>query len=161
MPLRRRGAQARRHPDRRVALPRDAAPPLPDGRIPVAMSATGRHVAFEVLVADALDELPASIRRLLEDVAIVVEDEPSPEQLRAQGLGPNDTLYGLYEGTPATVYGADWVQLPNKITLFRLPLEEDFPDPDELAEEVRQTVKHELAHHAGIDDDRLGALGLG
>ena len=143
MPIRRRGLQARRHPERRVAVP-----------------LTSRHVGFELLVEEALDELPRPIRRLLEDVAIVIEDEPSPEQLRANGLRRGDTLYGLYEGTPATLYGADWVQMPNKITLFRLPLEEDYADPDELAEEVRRTVKHELAHHAGIDDDRLEALGL-
>ena len=55
---------------------------------------------------------------------------------------------------------SDWVALPNRITLFRLPLEEDFPDPDDLAEEVRITVIHELAHHLGIDDDRLGELGV-
>ena len=59
-----------------------------------------------------------------------------------------------------TEYGADWVALPNRITLFRLPLEEDFPDPDDLAEEVRITVIHELAHHLGIDDDRLDELGV-
>ena len=58
------------------------------------------------------------------------------------------------------MYGADWTALPNKISLFRLPLEEDFPDPADLAAEVRRTVIHELAHHAGIDDDRLGGFGL-
>ena len=147
MPLRRRGTQARRHPDRRVVGRRG----LRDARV---------HVGFELLVADAVDELPAPIRRLLDDVAIVIEDEPSPGQVQEQGVGPEDALCGPYEGTPATLCGSDWVQLPNKITLFRLPLEEDFPDPDELAEEARQTVKHELAHHAGIDDDRLEALGL-
>ncbi len=158
MPLRRRGAQARRHPERRAPVGQGSRLGLE--RTGAAARQSGRHVAFEQLVAGALDELPPPIRRLLEDVAIVIEDEPSREQLRAQRLGPDDTLYGLYEGTPATLYGADWVQLPNKITLFRLPLEEDFPDPHELAEEVRQTVKHELAHHAGIDDERLEALGL-
>ena len=55
-------------------------------------------------------------------------------------------------------YGADQVPFPNKITLFRIPLEEDFPDPNELAEEVRRTVIHELAHHAGYDDAQLRAL---
>ena len=60
--------------------------------------------------------------------------------------------------SPSTA--SDWVALPNRITLFRLPLEEDFPDPDDLAEEVRITVIHELAHHLGIDDDRLGELGV-
>ena len=60
----------------------------------------------------------------------------------------------------ATEYGADWVAMPNRITLFRLPLEEDFPDPDDLAAEVRITVIHELAHHLGIDDARLDELGV-
>ena len=69
-------------------------------------------------------------------------------------------LYGLYEGVPRTEYGADWLAIPNRITLFRLPLEEDFPDPRDLADEVRITVIHELAHHLGIDDDRLEDLGV-
>ncbi len=95
----------------------------------------------------------------LREVSIVVEDEPSRTQLRENGLGPEDTLYGLYEGTPRTEWGADWVPAPNKITLFRLPLEEDFPDALDLEDEVRVTVIHELAHHLGIDDDRLEELG--
>ncbi len=76
-------------------------------------------------------------------------------------LGPDDTLYGLYEGVPRTEWSADWIATPNRITLFRLPLEEDFPDPEDLADEVRITVIHELAHHLGIDDDRLDELGVG
>jgi len=99
-------------------------------------------------------------RAALEDVAIVIEDEPSPDQRRDNDLGPDDTLYGLYEGVPRTEWGADWVAVPNKISLFRLPLEEDFPDPDDLADEVRITVIHELAHHLGIDDARLDELGV-
>jgi predicted Zn-dependent protease with MMP-like domain len=75
-------------------------------------------------------------------------------------MGPDETLYGLYEGVPGVVYGADWTVLPNKISLFRLPLEQDFPDPAELAREVRRTVVHELAHHAGIDDALLERYGL-
>jgi predicted Zn-dependent protease with MMP-like domain len=93
-------------------------------------------------------------------VAIVIDDEPTRDQLAENDLDPDDTLYGLYEGVPRTEYGADWLVAPNRITLFRLPLEEDFPDPDDLAEEVRVTVIHELAHHLGIDDDRLGELGV-
>ena len=119
-----------------------------------------RHQRFEVLVERALDGLPEHVQRLLENVAIVVEDEPTPDQLRSGGSGPDDTLYGLYEGTPATVYGADYAAFPNKISLFRLPLEEDFADPTELAMEVRRTVIHELAHHAGIDEERLERFGL-
>jgi predicted Zn-dependent protease with MMP-like domain len=143
MPLRRRGAQARRQPHRRVALPAGPA-----------------HQPFEELVAEALDGLPPDIRQLLDNVAVVIEDEPTDEQLRDNGMTRDETLYGLYEGTPAVVYGADWTALPNKISLFRLPLEEDFADPAELADEVRRTVVHELAHHAGIDDRRLRGLGL-
>ena len=145
MPLRRRGSQARRHPSRRVALPPKLRP---------------QHQTFEQLVEDALDGLPDEILHLLENVAIVIDDEPSPDQLDEEGLDEDETLYGLYEGVPATAYGADWAAVPNKITLFRLPLEEDFPDPAELAEEVRRTVIHELAHHAGFDDARLHELDL-
>ena len=91
---------------------------------------------------------------------MVIEDEPSAEQLRENELGPYDTLYGLYEGVSPVTYGADLVPFPNKITLFRLPLEEDFPDPVELAREVQRTVVHEVGHHAGIDDQRLHLLGF-
>ena len=119
-----------------------------------------RHVRFERLVERALAGIPMPVAAALEDVAVVIEDEPSPEQRRTNDLGPDDTLYGLYEGVPRTEWGADWVVAPNKITLFRLPLEADFPDPDDLADEVAITVIHELAHHLGIDDDRLEGFGL-
>lgn len=145
MPIRRRGGQARRHPTRRVDLP-----PLTEDR----------HRPFEDLVADALDALPEGVLQLLANVAVVIEDEPSPEQLSDSGLAPDDGLYGLYEGTSPVEYGADLVPFPNKITLFRLPLEEDFADPRELAREVQKTVIHELGHHAGIDDPMLHRRGL-
>lgn len=119
-----------------------------------------RHRPFESLVAEALATIPEPFRAALDEVAIVIDDEPSPEQRRAEGLAPDETLYGLYEGVPRTEWGADWAPVPNKITLFRLPLEADFPDPEKLAEEVRLTVIHELAHHLGIDDDRLRELGV-
>ena len=142
MPLRRRGQLARRYRQRRIVPP------------------VRQHEPFEVLVERALDRLPPTFARLLEDVAVVIEDSPSPEQLRYGGTDEDGWLYGLYEGVPATEWGADYVPLPNKITLFRLPLETDFPDPAELEEEVRITVIHELAHHAGIDDARLHELDL-
>jgi predicted Zn-dependent protease with MMP-like domain len=69
-------------------------------------------------------------------------------------LQPYDTLYGLYEGVSAINYGAEWAG-PNKITIFRLPLEEDYPDPGELAREVQRTVLHEIGHHAGLGHARL------
>jgi predicted Zn-dependent protease with MMP-like domain len=136
MPKRRRGARTAHHPSR------------------------SRHVGFAALVDRALGTIPPPFRDALDEVAIVIDDEPSPDQRRDNDLGPDDDLYGLYEGVPRTEYGADWVALPNRITLFRLALEEDFPDPEDLADEVRLTVIHELAHHLGIDDDRLDELGV-
>jgi predicted Zn-dependent protease with MMP-like domain len=118
------------------------------------------HVPFERLVDRALAAIPPPFREHLDEIAIVIDDEPTAEQLRSNDIDDDDGLYGIYEGVPITEYGADWVALPNRITLFRLPLEEDFPDPDDLAEEVRITVIHEIAHHLGIDDDRLGELGV-
>jgi predicted Zn-dependent protease with MMP-like domain len=120
----------------------------------------GRHRRFEDLVAEALAGIPMPFAAALDEVAIVIDDEPSAEQLHESGLPPDEALYGLYEGVARTEYGADWIIVPNRITLFRLPLEEDFPDPDDLADEVRVTVIHELAHHLGIDDDRLHSLGV-
>jgi predicted Zn-dependent protease with MMP-like domain len=124
------------------------------------MRSARAHETFERLVERALDGLPQPFARLLDNVAIVIEDEPSREQLRGSGMGRDEALYGLYEGTPAVEYAADSVPFPNKISLFRLPLEEDFADPEDLADEVRRTVIHELAHHAGIDDSRLELFGL-
>jgi predicted Zn-dependent protease with MMP-like domain len=115
---------------------------------------------FERLVERALDGIPAPFQAALAEVAVVIEDDATDEQLEISGLHPDEALYGLYEGTPRTAWGADQTPFPNKISLFRLPLEEDFPDPDDLADEVRITVIHELAHHLGIDDERLDELGL-
>ena len=120
---------------------------------------TARAAAFERLVDRAVAGIPFPYREALAEVAIVIEDDPTPEQLRENDLEPWDAMYGLYEGVPRTDYGADWVSVPNRISLYRRPLEEDFPDPVELEAEVRMTVLHELAHHLGIDDDRLEELG--
>jgi len=126
-----------------------------------AHAAHFRHRPFETLVDRAIATIPMPFAAALDEVAIVIADDPSPEQRRENDLGADDTLYGLYEGVPRTEWGSDWIAEPNRITLFRLPLEEDFPDPLDLADEVRITVIHELAHHLGIDDDRLDDLGVG
>jgi predicted Zn-dependent protease with MMP-like domain len=115
---------------------------------------------FEDLVGRALDAIPDPFARALDEVAIVIEDEPSLEQRRSTGLRPDEGLYGLYEGIPRTEYAADWAFMPNKITLFSNALLEDFPDPEELEHEVWITVIHELAHHLGIEEDRLHELGV-
>lgn len=119
-----------------------------------------RHLPFEALVDRAVAGIPMPFAAALREVAVVISDEPSPEQRRENNLRPDETLYGLYDGTPRTAWGADDVPFPNTITVFRLPLEGDFADPLDLEDEVRITVMHELAHHLGIDDDRLEELGV-
>ena len=104
---------------------------------------------FEAVAERAVASLPPHLRKALQNVALTIED--------ADAADPD--LYGLYEGVPVTE-AHDWAgELPARIRIFRIPLSEDFPDPDELAEEIRVTVLHELAHHFGIDDDRLDELG--
>ncbi len=110
------------------------------------------EVDLELLVIDALERLPEPFRERLGSVAIVVEEEPSVEQLasvRAHGL------YGLYQGVPRTVYAAETASVPSKITLFRGPLMRASRTPEALAERVADTVFHEIAHHFGISDARL------
>ena len=119
-----------------------------------------RHRPFEELVAVALDAIPEPFAAALDEIAIVIAEEPSPEQRAENQIEVDETLYGLYEGAPRTEWGAYWAPFPTRITLFRLPLEEDFADPDDLADEVWITVIHELAHHLGIDDARLHELGI-
>ena len=119
-----------------------------------------RHRRFEDLVAEAVAAIPMPFAAALDEVAIVIEDEPSRDQLAANDIQRGETLYGLYEGVPRTEWGADWIAVPNRISLYRLPLEADFADPDDLADEVWLTVVHELAHHLGIDEDRLHELGV-
>jgi predicted Zn-dependent protease with MMP-like domain len=125
------------------------------------MRPAAHHQRFDRLVDRAVAGIPQPFRAALDEIALVIADEPSPEQRRENGLRPDETLYGLYEGVPLDEWGGDWVPVPTRILLFRLPLEEDFPDPDELADEVRLTILHELAHHLGIEDeDRLAQLGI-
>lgn len=111
--------------------------------------------------ARVLDELPREFRDRLGNIAIVVEPRLSKRKLRAMGLDPEeDALYGLYEGIPLpdrSVFSPP--TLPDKITIFAEPLLEDFPDPEELREQIRLTVLHELAHYFGMDEDEIDKLG--
>jgi predicted Zn-dependent protease with MMP-like domain len=130
-------------------------------RYAAARPRPSRHEPFDRLVDRAVEGIPQPFRAALDEVALVIADEPTQDQLRENGLAPDETLYGLYEGVPRSEWGADSVPIPTRILVFRLPLEEDFPDPDDLAEEVRITVLHELAHHLGIDDEgHLAELGI-
>jgi len=114
---------------------------------------------FEELVADALDLIPDDLRRLIDNVEITIEEEPTRRILLELGMPGTDTLYGLYQGTPLTERGTDYTALPDRIVIYRKPLMGDFPRRDDLRHEVARTVIHELAHHFGIDDHRLEELG--
>jgi predicted Zn-dependent protease with MMP-like domain len=110
---------------------------------------------FEIALAAAIEALPEPYRRELSSVAIVIQDEPDPEQLasvHARGL------FGLYQGVPRTTYGADQMPVANKITLFRGPLMRAHRGQTALREGVRETLEHEVAHHLGISDARLTEL---
>lgn len=104
---------------------------------------------FEDHVRAALDELPPDLASALTNVAVVVEDE-NPE---------DPDLFGLYHGVPLPERGDMAGLPPDTISIYRIPLEDSFPDPKELREEIRVTVLHELAHHFGLDEDRLAELG--
>jgi predicted Zn-dependent protease with MMP-like domain len=107
------------------------------------------RVTFQDHVRAALDSLPPEIASALRNVAVVVEDEH-----------PDDPdLFGLYHGVPLTERGDETGLLPDKISIYRLPLEESFSDPGELREEIRVTVLHELGHYFGLDEDRIAELG--
>lgn len=104
---------------------------------------------FEDRVERVVASLPADLRGAIRNVDISVEDE----------LPEDPDCFGLYEGVPLPERG-DWAgAMPDRIRIFRLPLVESFPDPDELEREIRITVLHELAHYFGIDEDRLDDLG--
>lgn len=112
--------------------------------------------AFDRLVEDALASLPPQLAELMDNVAVVVEDVPPPDVID----GEDGILLGLYEGVPRTERGDGWF-LPDRVTIFRRPLEMRSRTKAELAAAVRVTVIHEVAHHFGIDDDRLDELGWG
>lgn len=106
---------------------------------------------FEGLVADALDDIPHGLAQLMDNVIVTIEDDP-----------PEPGLLGLYEGIPLTEreqYGG--FAMPDRVTVYRLPLLEMCTSEDELVDQVTITVIHELAHHFGIDDDTLHDLGWG
>jgi predicted Zn-dependent protease with MMP-like domain len=110
---------------------------------------------IEDMVVDAIEQLPDAFRDLLGSVAIVVEDEATPEQLAAVGAYG---LYGLYQGVPRTRYAAESAAAPSKITIFRGPLVRAARDREQLASAITDTVHHEIAHHFGISDARLHEL---
>lgn len=112
-------------------------------------------IDLEALVIDALDRLPAPFSDQLGSVAIVIEEEASPDELASVGAAG---LFGLYHGIPRTGLSADAAPSPSKITIYRGPLMRAYRDPTALAAAVADTVYHEIAHHLGISDARLTEL---
>ena len=117
---------------------------------------------FEAVVGDALDAIPDELADQMDNVVILVRDEPEPELLTADDYNEAGlpTLLGLYDGIPLTERDDAWsVVLPDRILIFKGPLERWCANREELTAEIGVTVIHEVAHHFGIDDDRLHELG--
>ncbi len=114
---------------------------------------------FERLVAKAIENLPEEFLERLENIDIVVADEPTRTQLRHSELSRNETLLGLYEGVPLPerTQGYSYV-MPDKITIFQKPIEAACKSDAQIIAKIKQVVQHEIAHHFGIDDDRLKEL---
>jgi predicted Zn-dependent protease with MMP-like domain len=114
---------------------------------------------FERLVADALTAIPRHFRDRLDNVEIVVEDAPAPDLLDEMGFEPDETIFGLYQGTPLTE--RSWAHgntLPDRIVIYQRPLEEACADEDEIFDEVCLTLIHEAGHFFGLSEDEIEAI---
>ncbi|MCC7031719.1 MAG: metallopeptidase family protein [Acidobacteria bacterium] len=112
---------------------------------------------FKALVAEAIDTIPPRFAREITNVAIVIEDEPSEELLEEMEMGPDETLFGLYQGTPLPE--RQWAfgnALPDRITLYQVPIEDECDgDEDCIVMEIGDTLIHELGHYFGMSEDEI------
>lgn len=130
-------------------------------RNPHQTARRARHLRFHLLVQRVVSALPENVQSLFDDVAIVVQDEPSAEQRVESDLGDGDDLFGLYQGIPRTERSSGHtLVMPDRITIFAGPLERTCSNRRELEEEIRITVLHELGHHLGYGEAGLDKLGL-
>lgn len=114
---------------------------------------------FSLLIANALDELPDKYTSKLDNVVITYEDEPTVDQRLKLKLACNQSLFGLYEGVPLTKRGNGFSgQLPDKITIFKLPLLYASADEDDFKKRIKHTLWHEIAHYFGLDHERIHEL---
>lgn len=114
---------------------------------------------FEELVNKALDSIPPLYQENLNNVAITIEDEPTAEQREKLKLRCDETLFGLYEGIPLTRRGAGYnLVIPDRITIFKLPMVAVSKNDKELAEQVRHTLWHEIAHYYGLNHEQIHKL---
>ena len=121
-----------------------------------------RRREFEKLILEVVAELPPEFQQHIHNLDIVVKWRPSPAELRRAGLRYGGTLFGLYLGVPLTRRGAHYnMALPDKIVIYQEPHERLYASPQEMAQQVRQTLLHEIGHYMGIDEKRLRELGVG
>jgi len=119
-----------------------------------------RRSDFEAMVAQAVDDLPAEFRDALDNVEVVVEDWPDPETMQRARVHHPSQLLGFYHGVPLTRRGHNYsFVLPDKISIYRMPVLMRCHTADQVREMVGHVVRHEVAHHFGIDDDRLREIG--
>ena len=114
------------------------------------------RAAFERLVSEAILLIPKRFRREMKNLAIVVEDEPSLELLEEMEIEPPDSLYGLYQGTPLPERSLSApLQLPDRITLYQKPIEEDAEDDDDIRAVIGETLIHEVGHYFGLSEEEI------
>ncbi len=114
---------------------------------------------FTVLVEDALREIPRRFRDAMKNVAVVVEDEPPDQLLDEMEVGPEDTLFGLYQGTPLPERGwSHGNNLPDRISIYQFPIEDACEDDDEIRDCVAETVIHEFGHYFGMSEEEIEAI---
>jgi predicted Zn-dependent protease with MMP-like domain len=115
--------------------------------------------AFRRLVDLALEGIPKNFREALANVAIVIEDEPTPDQLDDVGIEPPETLLGLYQGTPLTErHWAHGNALPDKVTLFQFPIEDASEDEEDVVVAIGETLIHEIGHYFGLSEEEIEAI---
>ena len=111
---------------------------------------------FERLVAEAVRLIPERFRREMQNLALVVEDQPEARLLDEMGIEPPDSLYGLYEGTPLPErQWADGNRLPDRVTIFQGPIEEDCDDEDDVRAVIGETLIHEIGHYFGLSEEEI------
>jgi predicted Zn-dependent protease with MMP-like domain len=114
---------------------------------------------FERLVEEALRDIPRRFRRAMQNVAVVVEDEPSPELLAEMGIGPEDTLLGLYQGIPLPERSWGYGNaLPDRISIYQRPIEEEYETEEDIRNCVAETVIHEFGHYFGMSEEQIGEI---
>jgi len=115
---------------------------------------------FDAFLQHALSRIPEDFQRAIDNVPIIVEDWPDPRTMEEVTGDRDEVLYGLFVGTPLPDRSfGDWGEVPAMIFLYRKPLEEDYPDPEDLAKQIEITLAHEIAHYLGFDEDTLSEYG--